>query len=613
MILSGMFSRPRCGRDTRSAIPTRRGFPRAERAAGGLAFVALFASLVLAATPLAAQNRFILESSGVAAAQVATAPHGLVASPARRATEIGLDVLSRGGNAVDAAVAVGFALAVTLPKAGNIGGGGFMVVHLADRNEDVAIDYREAAPAAARSDIFLGPEGQADPKKSRDTGLGVGVPGTVAGLSLALTQYGSGKFTLADLIAPAVRLARSGIPIENDLFDSLLLAQPRLAQWPSTVPIFLKADGSPPAEGDMLVQSDLADTLEAIARDGPRALYSGPIADKIVAAVRGAGGVMVRGDLERYSPMIRAPVRGTYRGYDIVAMPPPSSGGIHLVEMLNILEGYPSAAVSDGSTAALHLQIEAMKLAYGDRAAYLGDSDRVDVPQEWLTSKEHAVELRKLIDPTHAQAARALRPDIPVPATPVPGSGNTTHFSVVDAAGNAVANTYTLNFNYGLGLVAAGTGIMLNNELDDFAAKPGVPNAFGLVGGAANAPGPDKRPLSSMTPTIVLKDGRPVLVTGAPGGSRIITTVLQVIVNALDGGKPIGDAVAALRLHHQWYPDEVVVEPGFPADKVKALTALGHTVSQGPLFGSAHSIAATPQGLTGAADLRARGAFAAGD
>jgi gamma-glutamyltranspeptidase/glutathione hydrolase len=613
MILSGMFSRPRCGRDTRSAIPTRRGFPRAERAAGGLAFVALFASLVLAATPLAAQNRFILESSGVAAAQVATAPHGMVASQERRATEIGLDVLSRGGNAVDAAVAVGFALAVTLPKAGNIGGGGFMVVHLADRNEDVAIDYREAAPAAARSDIFLGPEGQADPKKSRDTGLGVGVPGTVAGLSLALTQYGSGKFTLADLIAPAVRLARSGIPIENDLFDSLLLAQPRLAQWPSTVPIFLKADGSPPAEGDMLVQSDLADTLEAIARDGPRALYSGPIADKIVAAVRGAGGVMVRGDLERYSPMIRAPVRGTYRGYDIVAMPPPSSGGIHLVEMLNILEGYPSAAVSDGSTAALHLQIEAMKLAYGDRAAYLGDSDRVDVPQEWLTSKEHAVELRKLIDPTHAQAARALRPDIPVPATPVPGSGNTTHFSVVDAAGNAVANTYTLNFNYGLGLVAGGTGIMLNNELDDFAAKPGVPNAFGLVGGAANAPGPDKRPLSSMTPTIVLKDGRPVLVTGAPGGSRIITTVLQVIVNALDGGKPIGDAVAALRLHHQWYPDEVVVEPGFPADKVKALTALGHTVSQGPLFGSAHSIAATPQGLTGAADLRARGAFAAGD
>jgi gamma-glutamyltranspeptidase/glutathione hydrolase len=613
MTLSGIFPRIGCRHDARLANSMRREFACAERAASGLTCLAGFAILLLAAAPLAAQNRFILESSGVAAAQVATAPHDKVVSQERRATEIGLDVLARGGNAVDAAVAVGFALAVALPKAGNIGGGGFMVVHLADRHEDVTIDYREAAPAAARSDIFLGPQGQVDPQKSRDTGLGVGVPGTVAGLSLALARYGSRKFTLAELIAPAVHLARAGIPIENDLFDSLLLAQPRLAQWPSTVPIFLRADGTPPAEGDTLVQTDLADTLEAIAHDGPRAFYFGPTADKIVAAVRGAGGVMVRGDLEHYTPVIRAPVRGTYRGYDIVAMPPPSSGGIHLIEMLNILEGYPSAAVSDGSVAALHLQIEAMKLAYADRAAYLGDSDRVDVPQEWLISKQHAAELRKLIDPAHAQAARALRPDIPVPAAPAPGSGNTTHFSVIDAAGNAVANTYTLNFNFGLGLVAAGTGIMLNNELDDFAAKPGVPNAFGLVGGAANAPGPDKRPLSSMTPTVVLKDGRPVLVTGAPGGSRIITAVLQVVVNALDGGKPIGDAVAALRLHHQWYPDEVVVEQGFPADKVEALTALGHTVSRGPLFGSAHSIATTPQGLAGAADLRARGAFAAGD
>jgi gamma-glutamyltranspeptidase / glutathione hydrolase len=611
MSLSGVFARIRCEHE-RSTIAMPRE-ARAERTASRLRGLARLAILILAATPVAAQNRFILESSGVAAAQVARAPHGMVASQERRATEIGLDVLSRGGNAVDAAVAVGFALAVTLPKAGNIGGGGFMVVHLADRNEDVAIDYREAAPAAARADIFLGSEGQADPKKSRDTGLGVGVPGTVAGLSLALAQYGSGKFTLADLITPAVRLAREGIPIENDLLDSLLLAQPRLAQWPSTVPIFLKPDGSPPAERDTLVQPELADTLETIAHDGPRAFYFGPIADRIVAAVRGAGGVMVRSDLERYSPVVRTPVRGTYRGYDIVAMPPPSSGGIDLIEMLNILEGYPSAAVSDGSVAALHLEIEAMKLAYADRAAYLGDSDRVDVPQQRLISKEHAAELRKLIDPAHAQAARSLRPDIPVPAAPVPGSGNTTHFSVIDAAGNAVANTYTLNFNYGLGLVAAGTGIMLNNELDDFAAKPGVPNAFGLVGGAANAPGPDKRPLSSMTPTIVLKNGKPVLVTGAPGGSRIITTVLQVVVNALDGDKPIGDAVAALRLHHQWFPDEVVVERGFPADKIEGLTALGHSVKQGPLFGSAHSIETTPQGLDGAADLRARGAFAAGD
>jgi gamma-glutamyltranspeptidase/glutathione hydrolase len=601
------------GKVNMPVLPDNRGklqpMPVRSIVSKGLAarMLAVLTVMAVVAAPLPAQERFVQQSTGATAAQVATAQHGMVVSQEQQATRIGLDVLERGGNAVDAAVAVGFALAVSLPKAGNLGGGGFMVVHLAGRNEEVTIDYRETAPAATRADVFLDPQGQADPNKSRDTGLGVGVPGTVAGLSLALERYGSGKFSLAALIAPAVRLARAGVPVKDDLLDSLLLAQPRLAQWPSSVPIFLKPDGAPPAPGDILVQSDLADTLEAIGRDGPRAFYVGPIADKIVAAVRGAGGVMVRGDLENYGAIIRKPVRGTYRGYDIVAMPPPSSGGIHLIEMLNILEGYPSQRVSDGSAAALHLQIEAMKLAYADRAAYLGDSDRVDVPLDWLTSKDHAAELRGMINPAHTHPARELRPDIAVP-----GSGNTTHFSVVDQAGNAVANTYSLNFNYGLGLVAAGTGIMLNNELDDFAAKPGVANAFGLVGGAANAPGPDKRPLSSMSPTIVLKDGKPVLVTGAPGGSRIITTVLQVIVNALDGHKPIGDAVAAPRLHHQWWPDEVVVEPNFPADRIKALTALGHMVTDGPLFGSAHSIEVTPQGLTGAADLRARGAAAAG-
>jgi gamma-glutamyltranspeptidase / glutathione hydrolase len=561
----------------------------------------------LAGLAFLAQERFVLQSTGIAAAQVARAQHAMVASQDGRATRIGVDVLEHGGNAVDAAVAVGFALAVTLPKAGNIGGGGFMMAYLAERKETVAIDYREAAPAAIRSDVFIGPDGRVDPSKSRDSGLGVGVPGTVAGLSLALKRYGSGKFTLAQLIAPAVRLAREGIPIKDDLFDSLLLSQPRLAPWPSSVSIFLKPDGTPPALGDKLVQPDLADTLETIGRDGPRAFYLGPIADKIVAAVRGAGGVMVRSDLEKYDAVVRKPVTGTYRGYDIVAMPPPSSGGIHLIEMLNILEGYPSGEVGDRSPTALHLQVEAMKLAYADRATYLGDSDRVDVPQAWLISKEHAAELRSMIDPKHSRPARELRPDIPIP-----GSGNTTHFSVIDAAGNAVANTYSLNFNFGLGLVADGTGILLNNELDDFAAKPGVPNAFGLVGGAANAPGPDKRPLSSMTPTIVLKDGKPVLITGSPGGSRIITTVLQVIMNVIDGHKPVGDAVAALRLHHQWWPDEVVVEPNYPTDKVRALRALGHTVQNGPLFGSAHSIEVTPQGLLGAADQRAPGAFAAG-
>jgi gamma-glutamyltranspeptidase/glutathione hydrolase len=572
-----------------------------------LAFAALAFAAPMWPVAVPAQERFVQQSSGAATAQVATGHRGMVVTQDQRATRIGLDVLEHGGNAVDAAVAVGFALAVTLPKAGNIGGGGFMLVHLAEHNENAAIDYRETAPAATTSDIFLGPDGLADPEKSRDTGLGVGVPGTVAGLSLALDRFGSGKFTLAELLAPAVRLAREGITVKDDLLDSLLLAQPRLARWPDTARIFLKPDGTAPMPGEKLVQPELADVLETVGREGARAFYIGPIADKIVAAVRGAGGVMTRGDLESYMPMVRNPIYGTYRGYEIVSMPPPSSGGVHLVEMLNILEGYPSATVGSGSAAALHLEIEAMKLAYADRAVFLGDADSVEVPIDRLISKEHAAQLRTRIDPRQARPVPAPQPDVAAPS-----GGNTTHFSIVDEAGNVVANTYSLNFNYGLGLVADGTGIMLNNELDDFAAKSGAPNGFGLVGGTANAPGPGRRPLSSMTPTIVFKDTKPVLVTGAPGGSRIITTVLQVIVNAIDGHMSIGNAVAAPRVHDQWLPDEVLVERGLPADKIRALTAMGHIVHSGPLFGSAHSIAVAPDALTGAADMRARGASAAG-
>jgi gamma-glutamyltranspeptidase/glutathione hydrolase len=306
--------------------------------------------------------------------------------------------------------------------------------------------------------------------------------------------------------------------------------------------------------------------------------------------------------------MLREPVRGTYRGYDIVSMPPPSSGGVHLIEMLNILEGYPPQDLASASPATLHLMIEAMKLAYADRAEYLGDSDAVDVPIERLTSKDYAAALRAGINPKKAR----LSVDIRAGEAPASSGGNTTHVSIVDRDGNAVANTTSLNFNYGLGLVAGQSGILLNNTLDDFAAKPGAPNAFGLTGGAANAPGPGKRPLSSMTPTIVLKDGAPVFVTGAPGGSRIITSVLQVLVNAIDFRKPIAEAVAAPRVHHQWLPDEVVVERTLPAETVRALTARGHKVRVGPTSGSANSIAVTPAGLVGAADTRAKGALAAG-
>jgi gamma-glutamyltranspeptidase/glutathione hydrolase len=317
---------------------------------------------------------------------------------------------------------------------------------------------------------------------------------------------------------------------------------------------------------------------------------------------------MTLADVNAYEAVEREAVRGTYRGYEIVSMPPPSSGGVHLIEMLNILEGYPLASLGAQSPDALHLLIESMKLAYADRAEFLGDSDAVPVPVAKLISKSYAASLRARIDPARARPSREIRAG----SAQLESGHNTTHFSVVDDYGNAVANTTTLNFNYGLGLVAGGAGFLLNNELDDFAAKPGVPNAFGLVGGSANAPGPGKRPLSSMTPTIVLKDDRPVLVTGAPGGSRIITTVLQVVVNVLDFNEDIGSAVAAPRLHHQWLPDYVVAEPGFPQATIQALEALGHTIKIGPLTGAAHSVAITPKAIIGAADQRSRGALAAG-
>ena len=485
----------------------------------------------------------------------------MVVAQEARAARIGVEILQQGGNAVDAAVATGFAMAVTYPRAGNIGGGGYMVIHLAD-GRATAIDYRETAPAATTRDVFLDDKGDADPEKSRHSALSIGVPGTVAGLALAHAKYGSGKFTLAELIAPAIALARDGIPIEDDVADSLPRAQPRLARWPSSAKIFLKPDGRALGPGDTLLQRDLADTLATIARDGPRAFYEGAIADGIVAAVRAAGGRMTREDLKAYAPIERAPVRGSYRGHDIISMPPSSSGGVILIEMLNILEGYQDLAGDEAKR--LHLMIEAMKLAYADRALFLGDPATINMPLSLLTSKAYAARLRARIDPERARPAAAIRP-----GSELREGDNTTHYSVVDRLGNAVSNTYTLNFSYGVAMVAEGTGILLNNELDDFAAKPGVPNAYGLVGGDANAPGPGKRPLSSMSPTIVLKDGKPLLVTGSPGGSRIITTVLQVIGNVIDRRLPIAAAVAAPRLHAQWAPDEVLVEPGFPPEVIR--------------------------------------------
>ncbi|HEX8417943.1 MAG TPA: gamma-glutamyltransferase [Methylobacterium sp.] len=531
----------------------------------------------------------------------------MVSSQESRATRVGVDILRAGGNAIDAAVAVGFALAVTLPRAGNLGGGGFMLVHLAERGETVAIDYRETAPAAASRDMFLGPDGEPDRAASTRGGKAVGVPGTVRGLAEAHRLYGSGRLTLAELIAPAETLAREGIPVEAGLADSLPRAAGLLGRWPASRKVFFNGD-RPFRRDERLVQTDLAATLAAIAASGPDAFYTGAIAGKIASAVQDAGGVMVAEDLAAYRTEIRVPVRGTYRGHAIVSMPPPSSGGIHLVEILNVLEGFDLAGMGAGSADALHLLAEAMKPAYADRATWLGDPSRTQVPVEGLTAKSYAGALRAAIDPARARPADAIKAGDPLPFEP----DQTTHFSVIDSAGNAVANTTTLNFSYGLGLVAEGTGVLLNNEMDDFSAKTGSPNAFGLIGGPANAVRPGARPLSSMTPAFVFRDGKLILVTGSPGGSRIISTVLQVIVNVLDFRMNLAQAVAAPRIHHQWRPDVLMAEEGISPDTLALLRARGHRVVVGSSSGSANSVMAADGLLAGAADPRQRGTLAEG-
>jgi len=536
------------------------------------------------------------------------AAHGMVSSQDAKATEIGVEILKRGGNAVDAAVAAGLALAVTLPQAGNLGGGGFMLVHLGAQHRTVVIDYRESAPADTKQDVFLDENGAAVPAKSRASGLGVGVPGTVAGFALALRKYGSGKFSLADLAAPAVTLARQGFTIGDGLADSLASSAPWLNRWPSSRALFLHPDGTAPARGGHLVQSDLANVLEAIGRDGESAFYDGPIAEKIVAAVQAAGGHMKLEDLRNYRAIEREPLHGTYRGYEIVSTPPPSSGGLHIIELLNILEGFPLAEQGANSAAAIHELAEAMKLAYADRAEYLGDPAFTDIPVKGLISKAYAAKLRAEIPADQARPYASIEPLDPLPYE----SDQTTHFSVVDEEGNAVSNTYTLNFSYGLGLVAEGTGVLLNNELDDFAAKPGAPNAYGLVGGQANAPGPRKRPLSSMAPTMVFgKDGL-LLVTGSPGGSRIITIVLEILLNVLDFGMNVAEATEAPRIHDQGIPDELRVEPGLSPDTIRILEGQGYKVTIGNAWGSAQTIARIDNHLIGAADPRQRDTSAEG-
>jgi len=488
---------------------------------------------------------------------------------------------------------------VTLPQAGNLGGGGFMLVHLAKTGETVAINYREKAPLAATRDMFLDAEGNADSKLSQWSGLATGVPGTVAGLTLALERYGT--MSLQDVILPAIALAEDGIEITPDLAGALHGSHDTFEKYFTTADIFLRPDGTDFQAGDRLVQTDLAHSLKLIAENGADVFYRGEIGRLIAAEMHRSGGQITEEDLARYEAIENVPVKGTYRGYDVISMPSPSSGGTHVIQILNILEDFQINELGFGAAQTMHLMAEAMKRAYADRSEHMGDSGFTPVPISGLISKDYAATLRAGIDQAHATPSATIKPGDPYPYE----SEQTTHFSVVDKDGNAVANTYTLNFSFGTGLVAEGTGILLNNEMDDFSAKPGVPNAYGLIGGAANAIEPEKRPLSSMSPTIVLKDGKVVLVTGSPGGSRIITTVLQVIMNVIDHGMNIAEASAAPRMHHQWLPDELRIEEGFSPDTLKLLEGMGHTTKLMPTMGSTQSIMRREDGaLFGASDPR---------
>lgn len=572
-----------------------------------LTALATAALIALAPSGLSAQEAAIYSSMD--AVHPVWAKSAMVSVQEAVAAEVGLQVLKNGGNAVDAGVAVALALAVTLPRAGNLGGGGFMMVHDAETGETRAIDYREMAPASATRDMYLDADGNADSTLSRFHGLAVGVPGTVAGMQLALETYGT--LTLAEAAAPAIRLAEEGIVVTADLADSLKALEKRLKTWPASAAIFFKPDGSFYEPGDVLRQPDLAATLKKIAAEGPDGFYKGEVAGKIAASVQEAGGSMTVEDLANYKAVIREPVTGTYRGHEIVSMPPPSSGGTHIIQILNVMEGYPIGFLGHNSSDTIHLMAEAMKRAYADRSEYLGDPDFVDVPVAALTSKDYAAKIRDGISLNRATPSSTIRPGKLAPYE----SDQTTHFSIVDKDGNAVSNTYTLNFSYGSGMTAAGTGVLLNNEMDDFSAKPGVPNAYGLIGGDANAVEPGKRPLSSMSPTIVLKDGKPLLVTGSPGGSRIITTTLQVISNMIDHGMNVAEATHAARIHHQWLPDEIRVEQGgLSRDTVAALEAKGHTIAVKSVMGSTQSIHVDADKglLLGASDPRRTGSATVG-
>lgn len=535
---------------------------------------------------------------------VLRAPGGMVVSANAIASEVGAQVLRDGGNAVDAAIATGFALAVTHPTAGNIGGGGFMVIRFPD-GRTTAFDFREKAPLAALAEMFLDSAGEYSSEIHHNSHIAVGVPGTVAGFWKANGTYGEADW--ARLVEPAVRLARDGFAVMPGLARSLESVLPRLARYPASLAAYSK-NGKPYAEGETLRQPDLARTLERIMREGHDGFYRGETARLLADEMRRAGGLITEEDLARYQAMEREPVTGAYRGYDVISMPPPSSGGVALIEMLNILEGYDLAGMGHMSAAYIHHVAEAMRRAFRDRATFLADADFADVPIERLTSKEYALDLRAEIDPNRASISAPTDVAQPVEST------HTTHYSVVDANGMAVAVTYTLEAGYGSKIVVPGAGFLLNNEMGDFNAAPGLTTGDGLIGTEPNLARPEQRMLSSMTPTILANEGRLVAVIGSPGGRTIINTVLGLTLNIIDFGMSIEEAVAAPRLHHQWLPDRVGIEDdGATPETVARLDAMGHSVRVRGRQGAAHAIMVDPRTgeLIGAPDPRDRDAAAA--
>ena len=544
---------------------------------------------------------------------------GMVVSQEVLASQVGASILDQGGNAIDAAVATGFALAVTLPRAGNLGGGGFMLIYLAEDDKTIALDFREMAPAAADRDMFLNSDASVNVQRARYSIKSSGVPGTVAGLVEAQQRYG--VLSLKEVMQPAIELARDGFAINLDLADTLKTRHSRLIKDPATQAYFFKADGRFYEYGERLVQSDLAATLKRIAADGRQGFYQGKTAELIVQQMQRSGGLISAEDLQNYTVVTREPVCGDFRDNRVCVMPPPSSGGVHLIQMLNILEGWDLNALGHNSAAYIHRLVEVMRRAYADRSAYLGDPDFYPVPVVQLTAKHYADSLRSQIDLNRASDSSAVQPGLPLDpkqsaarrSLPIVESPETTHFSTWDAAGNVVSSTYTLNFSYGSGISVAGAGFLLNNEMDDFSASAGVPNAFGLTGGEANAIEPGKRPLSAMTPTIVFDaQGLPIIVTGSPGGSTIINVVLQTLLNIMVFDMGIADATAMARVHHQWLPDRVDYEPGISVDTLKLLTSMGHTVATKPrILGSTQSIYRDSENnKQGASDSRRQGAGA---